>query len=177
MSETIESVRKEHEAQQLPDETIHKVLTAQIVMEVELDLKNWELKRHKEAEKYVTSHYSVSKLSPDIIKMETGLLTEEVFDIAHLHCLWFKDSITYFYGWKVKSILFEDQISITLMKLRQNYTNLHLAQLFSCRDSTISNILTTFIRCHADILLQLCAALVNLQFPLVREGFEDTVFE
>ena len=31
------------------------------------------------------------------------------------------------------------------MKLRQNYTNLHLAQLFNCSVGTISNIVTTFI--------------------------------
>ena len=48
-------------------------------------------------------------------------------------------------GWKVESIAFEDQIFITLMKLQQNYTNLHLAQLFSCSVETISNIVTTFV--------------------------------
>ena len=30
------------------------------------------------------------------------------------------------------------------MKARQNYSNLHLAQLFSCSTATISNIVTTF---------------------------------
>ena len=135
MSEMIESVRKEHEALQLPDETIHKVPTAQIVTEAELDLKNRVLKRHEEVVKYVSSHYYVSKLSPGVIRMETRRPTKEVFDVVHLHCLRFKDSINYFFGWKVRSILFEDQIFITLMKLRQNYTNLHLAQLFICSDS------------------------------------------
>ena len=42
-------------------------------------------------------------------------------------------------------LTFKDQIFITLMKLRQNYTNLHLANLFSCSVGTISNIVTTFI--------------------------------
>lgn len=41
-------------------------------------------------------------------------------------------------------ISFEDQIFITLMKARENHTNLHLAQLFSCSTATISNIVTTF---------------------------------
>ena len=74
--------------------------------------------------------------------MEAGLPTKEVFDIVVRHALRFKDSIIYFSGWKVTSISFEDQILITLMKVRQNYTNLHLAQLFSCSTSTISNIVT-----------------------------------
>jgi len=51
--------------------------------------------------------------------METGLPTREVFDIAVNHALRFKDSITYFSGWKVESITFEGQIFITVMKIRQ----------------------------------------------------------
>ena len=84
--------------------------------------------------------------------METGLPTKEVFNIVVLHALRLKDSINYFSGWKVLSINFEDQILITLMKLRQNYTNLHLAQLFSCSVSTIANIVTTFIHVLHSIL-------------------------
>ena len=38
------------------------------------------------------------------------------------------------------------------MKVRQNYTNLHLAQLFNCSISTISNIVTTFIHVLHSIL-------------------------
>ena len=40
---------------------------------------------------------------------------------------------------------FEDQIFITLMKVRQDHTNLHFPQFFSCSVSTIENIVTTFI--------------------------------
>ena len=49
---------------------------------------------------------------------------------------------------------FEDQMFITLMKLRQNYTNLHLANLFSCSVGTISNIVTTFIHVLHAILFK-----------------------
>ena len=59
--------------------------------------------------------------------METGLPTKEIFNIVVDYAAKFKDSISYYAGWKVESITFEDQIFITLMKLRQNYTNLHLA--------------------------------------------------
>ena len=45
----------------------------------------------------------------------------------------------------MESITFEDQIFITLMKVRQNYTNLHLAQLFN---------LFTFIHVLHDILFK-----------------------
>jgi len=77
--------------------------------------------------------------------METGLLTKEVFTIVVEYAAQFKESISYYTGWKVELIAFEDQIFLTLMRLRQNYTNLHLAQLFSCSVATISNIVTTFI--------------------------------
>ena len=46
----------------------------------------------------------------------------------------FSDDCEYYCAWKVESkvesITFEDQVFITLMTLRQNYTNLHQAQLF-----------------------------------------------
>ena len=86
--------------------------------------------------------------------METGLPTREVFYIGVNHALRFEDSITYFSGWKVESITFEDHIFITLMKIRRGYTNLHLAQLFSCSVGTIANIATTFIHVLHSILFQ-----------------------
>ena len=116
----------------------------QLVLEVELEKKTRELENYKERMAYVTNHYSASRLSEDVIRMETGLPTKEVFNIVVLYALRFKDSVNYYYGWCVNMISFEDQIFITLMKARQNYTNLHLAQLFSCSTATISNIVTTF---------------------------------
>lgn len=124
----------------------------EIILEAELQQARRELKDLEEKSQYMTKHYTVSGLSADIIRMETGLPTKEVFDIVHLHALRFKDSINYFSGWKVESISFEDQIFITLMKVRQNYTNLHLAQLFHCSVSTIANIVTTFIHVLHSIL-------------------------
>ena len=42
------------------------------------------------------------------------------------------------------------------MKLRQNYTNLHLAQLFACSDKTISNVVLTFVHVLHKLLYQDC---------------------
>lgn len=86
--------------------------------------------------------------------METGLPTKEVFEIVVRYALRFKDSINYFAGWTVESISFEDQIFITLMKVKQNYTNLHLAQLFNCSVATIANIISTFIHVLHAILFK-----------------------
>ena len=96
--------------------------------------------------------YTVSVLEGDVIRMETGLPTKEVFNIVVKHALRFKDCVNYFAGWKVESISYEDQIFITLMKVRQNYTQLHLAQLFHCSVATISNIVITFTHVLHEIL-------------------------
>lgn len=45
------------------------------------------------------------------------------------------------------------------------------------KDFKILSFIPSYLRCHADILFQLCTALVNLQFPLIKEGCEDMVFE
>ena len=41
----------------------------------------------------------------------------------------------------------------------------------------ILNFAPSYLRCHSDKLFQLCAALVNLQFPLIKEGCEGFEFE
>lgn len=138
-------VKKFQEQQQENDQNKpNQKPAAQILLEAELESKNRELEKYKETETYQRSHYSVRNLTPEVLRMETGLPTKEVFDIVVLYALRFKNSIRYFSGWVVNSISFEDQIFITLMKVRQNYTNLHLAQLFSCSVATIANIVLTF---------------------------------
>lgn len=150
-----EMVQQYHEKErQKGDEKAeaNKKPVEQIVLEAELQSKSRELEERKNREAYQFSHYSASTLSEEVFRMETGLPTKDVFNIIVLYTLRFKDSICYYYGWRVNSISFEDQIFITLMKARQNYTNLHLAQLFSCSVATIANIITTFIHVLHHIL-------------------------
>jgi len=125
-----------------------------VILEAELDMFKNELTKSQEKGNYSRNHYSVSTLSAEVVRMETGLPTLEVFNIVVEYVLSFKDSINYFQNWKVSNISFEDQIFITLMKLRQNYTNLHLSQLFSCSVGTISNIVLTFVHVLHDLLFK-----------------------
>lgn len=90
------------------------ILTERIILEVELDLAKQELYSHQETKHYQRTHYSVSCLSSEVIRMETGLPTKEVFNIVVEYAANFKESICYYAGWKVESISFEDQIFITL---------------------------------------------------------------
>ena len=41
------------------------------------------------------------------------------------------------------------------------------------KDFRILSFIPSYLRCYADVLFQLCAA----QFPLIKEGCEDVVFE
>ena len=84
--------------------------------------------------------------------METGLPNKEVFTIVVEYTERFRDSITYYYNWTVDMVSFEDQIFITLMKMRQNYNNLHLAQLYNCSTATIANIVITFLHVLNQLL-------------------------
>ena len=126
--------------------------TQEVILEAQLDLANRELKDLEGKLQYKGMRYTVAGLKEDVIRMETGLPTRKVFDIVVNYALRFKDSISYFARWNVELISFEDQIFITLMKVRQNYTNLHLAQLFNCSVATISNIVITFIHVLHGIL-------------------------
>ncbi|CAH3109351.1 unnamed protein product, partial [Pocillopora meandrina] len=92
-----------------------------------LDLAKRNVQDLQERVKYKSKCYTVSELPENGIRMETGLPTKEVFKIV------------------VKSVTFEDQIFIALMKVRKNDTNHHLVQLFNCSVATIRHIITTFI--------------------------------
>ena len=77
--------------------------------------------------------------------MKTSLPNKEIFDIVVSYTKRFQDNINYFRGWKVESLSLKDQVLITLIKLRQDYTNLHLAKLFPRSTGTMRNIVITFV--------------------------------
>ena len=59
----------------------------------------------------------------EVIGMETGLLTKEVFNIVVGYVTRFKDDIKYYAKWKVESIEPKDQVFVTLVKVKQNYAS------------------------------------------------------
>lgn len=131
-----------------------KTSSKEALLSIELDMTSTELAKHKEVSSYYSAHYSAKSLSPEVIRMETGLPTKDVFDIVVGYVSRFKGEINYYAGWKVEAITLEDQIFITLMKLTQNYTNLHLAQLFSCSVATVANIVLTFVHVLHSLLFK-----------------------
>ncbi|PFX18016.1 hypothetical protein AWC38_SpisGene17650 [Stylophora pistillata] len=63
-----------------------------------------QLAKHKEMSSYYSAHYSAKSLSPEVIRMETGLPTKGVFDIVVGYVSRFKGEINYYAGWKKASV-------------------------------------------------------------------------
>lgn len=62
-------------------------------------------------------------------------------------------NISYYYGWRVsRSISAENQLLITLMKLKLNLRDLDLAHRFSVSKTTVSNIVLTHITALHELL-------------------------
>lgn len=72
--------------------------TTEIILEVELDQAREDLQDMQEKESYAQKHYTVSELSAEVLRMETGLPTKEIFNIVVLHALRFQDCIVYYSG-------------------------------------------------------------------------------
>ena len=141
---TVDDIKKGENVQAKPS-CSKSTSTKKIILEAELDMASRKVEKQEEKDKYHRNLYSVDSVSSEVLRMETGVPTREVFDIV-LGCVTrFRDDIKYYSNWKVESIELKDQVFITLMKVKQNYTNLHLAQLFQCSVATISNIVLTFV--------------------------------
>ena len=57
--------------------------TEQIILEAEVNVAKPELNYHQETMQYQKKHYSVSILSSgEVIRMETGLPTKEIFTVV-----------------------------------------------------------------------------------------------
>lgn len=119
-SERAHRKREMNEQPLIEEGEINQKTTQEIILEAELELANRKPKELEGKTEYKTKRFRVAdlELSDDVLRMETGLPTKEVFNIVVKHVLRFKDDINYFSGWKVEAINFEDQIFITLMKLR-----------------------------------------------------------
>ena len=116
-----------------------------LILSAEMSNAQRELKQLQEKIEYSKFRYSAKDMPDNVICMETGLPNKQIFSIVVKYIERFADSINYYNNWHVKCITLEDQIFMTLMKIRQNYTNLHLSQLFHCSTATVSNVVITFI--------------------------------
>ena len=99
-------------------------------VEIEVDMASRELTKHKKLSGYQREHYSMANLGTEVIRMETVLPAEEVFYIIVNYVAIFKGHINHYSGWNAEAIALKDKVFITLMTMKQNYSNLHVALLF-----------------------------------------------
>lgn len=108
--------------------------------------------------------YPPAGLSDEVIRMETGLPDKAMFRRVVGLVERFEGSIVYAAGWTGESITIECQVFMALMKLHQNYTNLHLAQLFCCSSTTVANVVKTMIHLlHKVLFSKMMATVPSLQ--------------
>lgn len=87
--------------------------------------------------------YKIIASNNELIKLYTGLPTAKIFDLLLIICKNIK--INYHLKWNVETICVQDQLLITLMKLRLNSPHIDLAHRFKCSQATITNMFITWI--------------------------------
>ena len=83
----------------------------------------------------------------------------------------------YYAGWTVTCFSIEDQLLITLMKLRLNCKDLDLAVRFNTSRATISNIINTYICVLHEILHEGVLKAVGIPSQLKCKGSMPKSFE
>ena len=92
--------------------------TWEVILEAELDLVNRDLKSLEEQVQYKTRCYTVGELSGDVVRMETGLPTKEVFEIVVRYALRFKDSINYLFPLETKTNYLHHPLFFNMVRAR-----------------------------------------------------------
>lgn len=88
--------------------------------------------------------------SDKLILEYTGLPTRHIFN--SLYCLIENININYYLKWKVEKIDRRDQLLMTLMKLRQNYSHTDLGFIFQVSETTMTNVIVTIIHLLHEVL-------------------------
>jgi len=139
---------------------VRKTEVENLILKSELESKTKELENLKDKDSTKQPLYSASNINDEVIRMETGLPNKNMFKIVVKYVESHKHVINYHSGWRVVALSIEDQVLIALMKLTQNYTNLHIGQLFGLSTRAVSNIIITFIHLLHKLLYQNCMSTV-----------------
>ena len=99
-----------------------------------------------------TKAFSFDSVKGDstLVQHYTGLPSADVFNILLQLCTRF--DFSYYGGWKVSSISQQDQLFLTLLKLRCNFSHKDLGVRFSVSIGTITNVTITWIGVFHEVL-------------------------
>lgn len=106
----------------------------------------------------------------------TGLPNAQMFDYL---CGHFTMPLQYHFNWTVTKLSREDQVFLTLMKLRRNFDNMDLAVWFNVSKTTLTNVFLTILDAlHQTIFLEALKTVPSRHknkssLPECFKGFED----
>lgn len=99
-----------------------------------------------------TFSFKLIEGSDKLILLYTGLPNKEVFKLLFEFCNKFE--ICYYSGWNVDCVSKENQLFMTLIKLRQNLLHEDLAVRFGVSTATVSNIILTWLHVLHEVLYE-----------------------
>ncbi|KAI4455496.1 thap domain protein [Holotrichia oblita] len=125
-------------------DTTDLIQSSNIILEAENSLLKMEIERKDKIINTLQMHMSYENIcqSDKLILEYTGLPTRNVFE--SLFSLLKDVDIKYYLKWNVRKITRIDQLLLTLMKLRQNFSHVDLAFRFQISEATVANIVVTF---------------------------------
>lgn len=125
-----------------------------------LKKENEDLKKEIEVlKRHTFSYHSISK--NDNMFQYYNRLSEDMFEIIVTLCSNVK--FNYYLGWNITCFSLNDQILLTLMKLKLNLGHKDLAFRFNTSSLTVSNVTLTFIILLQDILYKILMDNVSSQ--------------
>ena len=125
-----------------------------LMMQLEIDGLKKDVDTLEAQLNYVRNHFSFTAIrgKDSLVLHYTGLPTTQDFD--NLLGLYQRFEITYHSGWRMEAVTAEEQLFLTPMKLRCNFSHADLAVRFSVSESTISNITLTWINVLHEVLYE-----------------------
>jgi len=124
--------------------------------------------------------FSFSKISHDnkLVEHFTGLPNKETFFALLKLCDGLE--IQYLYGWKVSKLTRENQLFLTLLKLRRNLSHIDLSVRFAMSETAVANVFVSWlILLHYILVDDLLSTVPSREknqehLPASFKGYEDT---
>ena len=123
-----------------------------VALQVEVDILKSQVSKLESQLRNAPKAFSLDAIKDDssLLQHYTGLPSLAVFDLLLQVCSRF--DFSYYCGWNVSSISLQDQLFLTLLKLRCNFSHKDLGVRFSVCPSTISNVTITWINVLHEVL-------------------------
>ena len=129
----------------------YKTAPSSVTLQVEVDILRSQVSKLENQLSNVPKAFPFDSTEGDstLVQHYTGLPSADVFNVLLQLCARFE----FFYcGWNVSSISQQDQLFLTLLKLRCNFSHKDLGVRFSVSLSTITNITITWINVLHEVL-------------------------